>query len=171
MDTIKNKYYLEALDCYPYDLPQCMESLGYALSYDPEDADALCLLGRVYAEILKNYEKAKIYFEESMQSDLTNINTPQYYISCLISNEDLDEAQKLIRYALKIKGIDKAVILYYQSVLFEKEKNFKKALEITKEAKMFSFNQKMTDFLTEREKFIKSKMPKKKASKKKKETQ
>ena len=109
MNLTKNKYYFEALDCYPYNLPDCLEALNYALSYNPEDADALCLMGRIHSEVLKDYETAKEYFAEAMMFDVTNVNTPQYYIICLLNNEDLAEAEKLIKYALKIKGIDSNV--------------------------------------------------------------
>jgi len=64
MTLTKSKYYFEALDNYPYSLPDCLEALNYALSYDPEDADSLCLMGRIYSEMLIDYEKAKLYFEE-----------------------------------------------------------------------------------------------------------
>jgi tetratricopeptide (TPR) repeat protein len=110
MTLTKNKYYFEALDNYPYSLPDCLEALNYALSYD-EDADSLCLMGRIYSEMLTDYEKAKLYFEEAMQCNMTNLNVPQYYIKCLLDNEDLEEAEKLIEYSLKIKGIDKCRIL------------------------------------------------------------
>ena len=76
MNLTKNKYYFEALDCYPYNLPDCLEALNYALSYDPEDADALCLMGRIHSEVLKDYETAKEYFAEAMMFDVTNVNTP-----------------------------------------------------------------------------------------------
>jgi len=49
MTLTKSKYYFEALDNYPYSLPDCLEALNYALSYDPEDADSLCLMGRIYS--------------------------------------------------------------------------------------------------------------------------
>ncbi|MCP1250466.1 MULTISPECIES: hypothetical protein [Elizabethkingia] len=39
MNLTKNKYYFEALDHYPYSIPDCVEALNYALSYDPQDAD------------------------------------------------------------------------------------------------------------------------------------
>jgi hypothetical protein len=47
MTLIKNIYYFEALDNYPYSLPGGLEALNYALSYDPEGADSLCLMGRI----------------------------------------------------------------------------------------------------------------------------
>lgn len=172
MTLTKSKYYFEALDNYPYSLPDCLEALNYALSYDPEDADSLCLMGRIYSEMLTDYEKARLYFEEAMQCNMTNLSVPQYYIKCLLDNEDLEEAEKLIEYALKIKGIDKCRILIQQSLLFEIRLEYKKALEPLKKAKTFAYDQCMIDALKSREKFIKAKMPKKpkKKTKKKKET-
>ncbi|WP_379967668.1 tetratricopeptide repeat protein [Epilithonimonas sp. UC225_85] len=173
MTLTKSKYYFEALDNYPYSLPDCLEALNYALSYDPEDADSLCLMGRIYSEMLIDYEKAKLYFEEAMQCDVTNLNTPKYYIKCLLNNEDLEQAEKLIEYSLKIKGIDKCRILIQKSYLFEIKLDYKTALENLKEAKVFAYDQEMLDFLKNKEKFIKEKMPgkrKKKPAKKKKET-
>ncbi|MFP3596310.1 tetratricopeptide repeat protein [Chryseobacterium sp. SIMBA_029] len=170
MTLTKNKYYFEALDNYPYSLPDCLEALNYALSYDPEDADSLCLMGRIYSEMLIDYEKAKLYFEEAMQYDVTNLNTPQYYIRCLLDNEDLEEAEKLIEYALKIKGIDKCRILILKALLFEIRLEYKTALEQLKEAKKYSYAQSMLDFLNGKVKFIKAKSPKKVKEKSKKKT-
>lgn len=172
MTLTKSKYYFEALDNYPYSLPNCLEALNYALSYDPEDADSLCLMGRIYSEMLIDYEKAKLYFEEAVQCNVTNLNTPQYYIRCLLDNEDLEEAEKMIEYSLKIKGIDKCRILIQKSLLFEIRLEYTKALAPLKEAKTFAYDQAMIDFLKNREKFVKAKMPKKqkkKTTKKKKE--
>lgn len=176
MTLTKSKYYFEALDNYPYSLPNCLEALNYALSYDPEDADSLCLMGRIYSEMLTDYEKAKCYFEEAMQYSITNLNVPPYYIKCLLDNEDLEEAEKLIDYALKMKGIDKCRILIQQSLLFEIRLEYKKAIEPLKKARAFAYDQCMIDFLKNRERFIKAKMPKKPKkkvtiTKKKKETE
>lgn len=102
MTLTKSKYYFEALDYFPFNLAECMDALNYALSYEPEDADSLCLMGRIYSEELKDYETAKKYFDEAMQSNIGNINTPKYYIECLLSNEDYREAEKLIEFALKL---------------------------------------------------------------------
>jgi hypothetical protein len=51
---------------------------------------------------------------------MTNL-IPQYYIKCLLDNEDFQEAEKLIDYSLKIKGIDRCTIWFYRSLLSEKE--------------------------------------------------
>lgn len=168
MTVTKNKYYFEALDNYPYYLSECIEALNYALSYDPEDPDSLCLMGRIYSEILKDYETAKTYFAEAMQHNVTNINTPQYYIKCLLENEDLEEAGKLIAYAIKIKGIDKYKILIQQSELNERKLKFKKALSSLREAGKKARDQSMLDLLKSREKFIKSTISQKRKNGKKK---
>lgn len=170
MTLTKNKYYFEALDNYPYSLPDCLEALNYALSYDPEDADSLCLMGRIYSEMLNDFEKAKLYFEEAMQCDMTNLNVPQYYIKCLLDNEDLREAEKLIEYSLKIKGIDKSIIWLYRSLLSEKRGSFSNALKFLNEAEKYCFTLYSLDLVRDRKKFIKSKMPKKKENKTEKET-
>lgn len=167
MTLTKNKYYFEAVDNYPYYLADCLEALNYALAYDPQDADSLCLMGRIHSEVLKDYETAKAYFEEALQNNIGNINTPKYYISCLLNNEDYDQAEKLIEFASKLKGIDKTDLFCSQSLLFEKKGDFKKALKSLKEAKKTSLTQSMTDKLKEKEKFIRSKMPESKKKKKK----
>lgn len=170
MTLTKSKYYFEALDNYPYSLPDCLEALNYALSYDPEDADSLCLMGRIYSEMLTDYNKAKLYFEEAMQCDMTNLNVPQYYIKCLLDNEDLNEAEKLISYSLKIKGIDRSIILMHRSLLSEKRGSLVNALKFLKEAEKYCFTPCSLELVKERKKFIQSKKPKNK-TRKKKETQ
>jgi len=162
MTLTKSKYYFEALDNYPYSLPDCLEALNYALSYDPEDADSLCLMGRIYSEMLIDYEKAKLYFEEAMQCDMTNLNTPKYYIKCLLDNEDFQEAEKLITYSLKIKGIDKATIWFYRALLSEMRGSFMNAIKFLKDAEKYCFSEHSLRAVKERRKFIKAKMPKSK---------
>lgn len=140
MSLTKNKYYFEALDCYPYNLADCLGALNYALSYDPEDSDALCLMGRIYSEQLKNYEQAKTYFQEALACDVGNVTIPKYYVSCLLNNEDYEEALKLLDFSFKTKGIDKSNILYWKSVYFEKLEHYDEALKTIKEAKKISYN-------------------------------
>ena len=160
MTLTKTKYYFEALDYYPYNLAECMEALNYALSYDPEDADSLCLMGRIYSEMLCDYEKAKMYFEEAMLCDVNNVNTPKYYIKCLLDNDELQEAEKLIAFAMKIKGVDKAAVLMLRSLLSEKRGSRANALKFLREAEKYCFTQEVLETVKARKKFIKSKMRK-----------
>lgn len=158
MTLTKSKYYFEALDYFPFNLSECIDALNYALSYEPEDADSLCLMGRVYSEELKDYETAKKYFDEAMQNNIGNINTPKYYIECLLNNEDYKEAEKLITFAMKIKGIDKSEILNCLSLLQERNFEYKQALGTLKEAKKFAYSRTSLEILEEREKLVKGKV-------------
>lgn len=141
--------------------------MNYALSYDSEDADALCLMGRIHSEVLKDYEKAKEYYEDAMIYDVSNINTPKYYISCLLENEDLDEAEKLIKYAVKIKGIDKCDLWYQRSFLSEKRGSLTNAMKFLEIAEGYCFSPCSWEVIKDRKKFLKTKMTSKKRKKKK----
>ena len=109
-------YLFKALDAYPYDLEEAVEALTYALSYDDKNTDALCLMGRVYAENLKDYEKAKEYYADALAENVNAFSVYPYYIDVLLWNEDFDEAAKLIDFALTVKGSDKAVLYLYPRV-------------------------------------------------------
>ena len=61
--TSIDKYLVQALDNYPYNLEDALTSLEYALSYNENNSQALCLYGRFLAEQFKQYEEAKPYFD------------------------------------------------------------------------------------------------------------
>ena len=164
----QNKYYFQALDNFPYNMQETIEALNYALSYEGQNAESLCLLGRVYAEVLKDYETAKDYFAEALQENMDSVSTPIPYIYCLINNDDFQEAEKLIDFALKIKGIDKATIYYQKSVILEKKGELKLALKEIKTAKVFTYNENLMSFLDSRKDFIKKKIKDSKPKKSKK---
>lgn len=164
----QNKYYFQALDNFPYNMQETIEALNYALSYEGQNAESLCLLGRVYAEVLKDYETAKNYFAEALQENMDSVSTPIPYIYCLINNDDFQEAEKLIDFALKIKGIDKATIYYQKSVILEKKGQLKLALKEIKTAKVFTYNENLMSFLDSRKDFIKKKIKDSKPKKSKK---
>ncbi len=139
-----NKYLLKALDAYPYNLEEAVESLDYALSYNREDTSALSLMGRLHAEIFKDYETAKVYFLEALAIDVQAKNIYPYYINTLINNADYDVAEKFINFALQQKGSEKGTLLLNKALMYECQMKFKKALKQLKEAKLQSYNQ---DFL------------------------
>jgi tetratricopeptide (TPR) repeat protein len=124
MKTI-DKYLFQALDNYPYSLEETIESLDYAFSYDAKNTMVLCLYGRIQAEQLLNYEEAKWYFQEALSINIHALEVYSYYIHTLILNEDYQEAQKLIDFALTIKGINKAEI-YVKKLFFLKHNNILK---------------------------------------------
>ncbi|MRX68399.1 tetratricopeptide repeat protein [Flavobacterium resistens] len=167
MKTI-DKYLFQALDNYPYSLEETIESLDYAFSYDDKNTMVLCLYGRIQAEQLLNYEEAKSYFQQALAINIHALEVYPHYLQTLILNEDYEEAQKLIDFALTIKGINKSDIYVKKAILYEAQQEFKKGLKEIKNAKLhtlqFSFECNITDV----EKRIENKIDllKKKKSKK-----
>ena len=162
MSTLANNYIFKALDAYPYDLEETIESLTYALSYDEKNTVALCLMGRIYAEKLIDYEKAKEYYAEALAENINALGVYTHYINVLLWNEDLKEAERLIDFALTIKGSDKAVLYTKKANLYEQLKKYKKALGFLKQAKEHTFNNEFLYTIKEEKERIKGKLPKKK---------
>lgn len=168
MKTI-DKYLFQALDNYPYSLEETIESLDYAFSYDAKNTMVLCLYGRIQAEQLMNYEEAKSYFQEALSINIHALEVYPYYLQTLILNEDYEEAQKLIDFALTIKGINKSDIYVKKAILLEAQHEFKKALKEIKNAKLHSLQFAYECNISDVEKRIEDKidlLKKKKKSKK-----
>ena len=153
-----DKYLFQALDNYPYSLEETIESLDYAFSYDAKNTMVLCLYGRIQAEQLWNYEEAKNYFQEALAINIHALEVYPYYLQTLILNEDYEEAQKLIDFALTIKGINKSEIYIKKAILFEAQLRFKDALTAIKNAKLYSLQFAFESDIMEVEKRIKSKI-------------
>ncbi len=165
-----DKYLFQAMDNYPYSLEETIESLEYALSCDPKNTTALCLYARVQAEQLFNYEGAKSCFQEALGADINAIGVYPHYIQTLLWNEDFDEAQKLIDFALTVKGINKYEILTKQLQLFEINRKLKKAKKVLKKIKLTVTSNEFQFYLEETQARLKDKTkivnPKKKKKKK-----
>jgi tetratricopeptide (TPR) repeat protein len=153
-----DKYLFQALDNYPYSLEETIESLDYAFSYDAKNTMVLCLYGRIQVEQLWNYEEAKSYFQEALAINIHALEVYPYYIQTLILNEDYEEAQKLIDFALTIKGINKSEIYVKKAILFEAQLRFKDALTAIKNAKLYTLQFAFESDITEVEKRINSKI-------------
>lgn len=166
MSNLLDKYLFQALDAYPYNLEEAVESLNYALSYDDKNPVALCLMGQIYAENLRNYETAKEYYQQALAEDIFALDVYPKYINVLLWNEDYEEAEKLIDFAVKVKGTDKAVLYLKKGILFEQKKQYKKALKALKMAKEHTYNNYFISDIEADEKRIKDKMPNKKSKKK-----
>ena len=169
MDTnLLNNYVLKAIDAYPYELEETVENLNYALSYQSNNAYALYLMARLQAEQLGDYEKAKQYYAEALANNMDFQKVYPRYIQVLLDNEDLEEAKKLIDFALTIKGVDKGCIWEKQGRLFEIKQENKKAIKALKTAKQFGFNNDFISYIDLEISRNKSKIkPKKKPSKSK----
>lgn len=158
------------MDNYPYCLEETIESLDYALSYDDKNTTALNLYARIQAEQLFNYEEAKSYFQKALGININAVEVYPYYIQTLLSNEDFDEAKKLIDFGLTIKGINKAEILTKKIQLHEIKREFKEAKQLLKEMKLTVVNNEYNYYLEETKTRIKGKLdtlkPKKEREKK-----
>jgi tetratricopeptide (TPR) repeat protein len=166
MKTV-DKYLFQALDNYPYNLEEVVESLDYALSYNNKNTMALCLYGRVYAEQLEDYEQAKLYFQEALTIDVFAKEVYAHYIQTLILNEDYEEAILLIDFALTIKGINKVAILIKKITLFERMEKFKKGLKLLKDVKLSILSSEYNYLIEETEKRLRQKIGKETGKEKK----
>ena len=165
--NLHNSYVFKALDAYPYNLEETLEALNYALSYNNKDVHALCLMGRVYSEQLQDYEIAKQYFVEALSEDIEVHYIYLHYIQSLLWNDDYKEAEKLIDFALHVKGIDKGSLLLKKGQLYEATGKYKLALATLKEAKKGGLNNSFVDYVKGEISRVKRKAkPKKKKEKK-----
>ncbi len=133
-----NNYLIKALESYPYDLEQCMESLNYAMAYEDNHPIAYCLMGRVHLEIFKDYPTANSYFREALASDVDYVETYGYFLECLLIQADFEELKKLLVFAGKRKGMDHALLFYYEALLLERQMKFKKAQKKLKESMLLA---------------------------------
>jgi len=161
-----NLYLFKALDAYPYELEETIEALNYALSYDPNDVEALRLMGLVYSEQLRDYEQAKLCFQRALAEKIEYAKVYPDYIYALTRNGDHEEAFKLIEYAKKVKGIDRALIFLMEGQLLERCKDYKAAVKALEEAKLSGLNSSFVGFVKNEISRVKDKMPGKKKKKK-----
>ncbi|GAB1855296.1 hypothetical protein MHTCC0001_01290 [Flavobacteriaceae bacterium MHTCC 0001] len=168
METnLHNNYLFKALDAYPYELEETLEALNYALSYNSKDAQALCLMGRLYSEQLKDYDTAKQYFAEAVAQEMEMSKTYPFYIQTLLWNDDYEEAGKLIDFALTIKGVDKALIELLKGILLEKQGEYKAAIKMFRSANKTATSNCFIDYVDNEISRVKKKIgTKKKTSKK-----
>lgn len=146
-NILQNIHLFRAIEAYPWELEKAVEALQYALAYDPENAKALHLMAKVYAEQLGDFETAKTYFESALANRLDIPDIYPDYIRLLTNNEDFEEAQKVIDFAKTVKGIDKAGIALAQGQLFESLAQFEDAEHALKEAKQLALNDDFISFV------------------------
>lgn len=158
--TIQNRYYFQALDNYPYNLEEAVMALNYALAYDANDADSLCLIGRLHHEVLRDYSAARKYFEEALAADVYTLSVYPYFADCLLALEEMEHAKKLIDFALTLKGMDKGVMLQKKATYYERLGKWNKALDNIRQATQYVSCTQEMDVLDEREKLIERKKKK-----------
>ncbi len=166
MENTHNIYLFKALDAYPYSLEETVEVLNYALSYDADSTEALYLMAQVYAFQLRDYETAKGYFERLMGIDMDMPKIYPDYICVLMRNEDYPEAQRLLEFALTVKGTDKPLLRLLQGQLLESQHVLKAALKAYKVAKKEGGNTQFINFVNGEISRVKNKRSSRKDKKK-----
>lgn len=117
--SIADTYFLKALSNYPWNVDEVTENLNYALSYDDGHAQAYCLMGRLHMEILKDFKEAEFYFEQAIINDLHYVDTYKWFSLLKIWTGEFDKARKIIAYGLKIKGMDRAILIHRKALISE----------------------------------------------------
>lgn len=135
-----DQYYLKALAEFPYDLESVIENLNYTLSYDEEHTQAYCLLGLVNMYAMKDYRKAESCFEKALQCDLSYPDTYKYFSLLKIWLGEMEQANKIINYGLKVKGMDQAALLKYKALAHECIGEFDQAKNVLKQAKLHAID-------------------------------
>lgn len=141
---LKFIWYQKAFDCYPFEIETVVENLNYALSYDTDHAQANCLMGCVQMYVLKNFKLAKTYFDQALVGSLDYPDTYKNYALLLIWLGEFESALKLIKYGLKIPGMDKRTLLSREAMIQEMRGNFVDAKSILKASKVYSLDEDTT---------------------------
>ena len=166
-NTLANDYYLKALDNYPYCLPEFLEAINYALSYDENHADAHCLMGRFYMEELLKFDEAEAHFNSALENDVLHIITYYQYIRLMITIDDFDKAKRLIKFAKSIKGVSQTILLWRESNIYEIKGKFKKSLGCLNKALEISIFTCDIDFYKAEKTRVKEKLKSRKKKNKK----
>lgn len=117
--TLADQYYLKALDNFPYELSDVLENLPYSLSYDETHCQSNCLMGQVFMYHLKQFDKAEYYFNQAMESDVSYPETIKYFSLLKIWLSQFDQALRIIKFGMTVKGMNKAILLTHKALVYE----------------------------------------------------
>jgi len=138
--SVADQYFLKAQSNYPYDIEDVVENLNYALSYEDDHPQANFLLGLIQMYNLKDFGKAEQCFDRVLECDLNFTDVYKYYSMLKIWKSDFDGAMKLIKFGLKVPGMDVCTMLMIQAMVYECKGDFANAKSVLKNAKMISLD-------------------------------
>ena len=145
--TMADQYYIKALDYYPYNLEEALENLNYALSYDGEHARANCLMGRLYLEQLRDWERAEACFQAALACDPQHADSCEHYARLLVQMRNYAKAQKLLSYARKLKGARLAQLLQLEALIREQQHHFTEAKALLCQALLEAYEEELLGVL------------------------
>lgn len=167
-----DQYYLKAEDAYGYDIGETIENLNYALSYDEEHIQANLLMAKVLAWEFENWQEAEQYFTRIIAIDPNHSAVIDPYVDMLIYIGKWDKAEKLLHYAISIKGVDRGLVYYRMAIILEKRGQLRAAVKMLEAAEMQAYFQEDFTFIKTVKERVKEKIKlisgDKKTSKKKK---
>lgn len=147
--TAADKYYIKARDNYPYNLEEVLEALDYGLGCDEEHAGLLTLKGNIYFRYLKQFDAAAECFELALFYNVDFVDAYYSYIEFALAMKNCKKATRLIEKAKQVRGIDYARLFYHESILFEKQHQYKQAISQIKLARQHCNNKAYFEFCEE----------------------
>lgn len=161
--NIADQYYLKAKGAmagFCSDWEEACEAIGYAISYDENHCPSLCLLGKIQAQYLADYEAAFENFDKCIAANINYVDVYPEYIRFLVWAKELSRAKQLLAFAKKIKGIDLAQLYWCEASIYEVERNYKRGIKCLKEAKNHIYNDDYLYFIESEKTRLQNKLKK-----------
>ena len=165
MEELRNIYLFQVINSYPYDLPEAIEALTYALSFDDENVVALSLMARICDEQLGDKKRAVEYYQKALEVDVYAVQIYPSYIDALIKLSEYSAAEKTIDFALGLPGSDLGHLYVLKMLLEEHQGMYESALVSLKLSKSNAYNGNLIAYLKNSEERINEKMGKTKPKK------
>lgn len=152
-----NLYLLKAMDYYPCNMEEAIQSIQYALSYNDQNPHTLLLAGRMYAEIFQDQGEAIKYYEDALAADMDAVKVYPYLIDAYLETGEFEKAERLIDFAMKIKAVEKSIIVSKKIKWLEMQGEFAKASKLLDLLRLELYDNDWKSWLEETEARLKSK--------------
>ena len=147
--SLADKYYIKALEAYAYDMEESVDSLNYALGYDPEHVGANYLMGRMCMEYFNDFDRAEEHFITALAADPKGGMVYEEYTWLLCETRRFDEALRMIHFALTLRGVETARFLWMEARVYEMRREYQLARETLLRAMDDCFTTRLSTFLND----------------------
>jgi len=132
--TVEEKY-LHAIEKIDYGKsPKGMRLLKEIIENDPFYARAHFQLGKIYYYELNDYQSAGYHFKTCMELEPSFPDNYFHYLELVVFLNMGKQVNVIAAKALSVPGVNKADVYDLLGLFFEKEKNWKKALDAYEQA-------------------------------------
>jgi tetratricopeptide (TPR) repeat protein len=156
--NITESHFLKALSNYPKDIEKVIENLNHSLSSDYRHAPSLCLMGKVFAQEIKDYSLAEHYFKKALKADYNYAETHINYIKLLLIFGNVELMEKQIELSKHIVGVNLCELYLLKAKSSEMHRDFNQALQTIEMALTLSCTEEIDKELEEFKKRIYRKM-------------